>query len=418
MRQQTLPSILLLLFTIFIFLSCQKETGTSLQGEKSSVSNSANSNSGEQSKKTYVNNVIELYTAINDPGNSGGTIVLAEGTYSLSAAYPKGGRLELQNNMSLVGQPGHPELVVIDITGLPLSSFILPGSTSRTGAVRMGDGSNSIEWITFQNNPAHTVRSLIQTDIVATPTTQIRVAHCIIKGSSIGLSILNRDEIANGRVLEADVEDNEIKENIIPQFGSGIQIQNTTTSEAVIKVKMSRNYIHGNKAGMLIFNSSSQQCKLEVRSYDDKIENNGIGMNLNGGFILSAASPAHHNTLRFEGYATSIKNNTGTPAPPFAFPATGVHAAGGQAMPPFDVPGTAHYNELEISFNGCVIEGNAGRSQINAYGAHSFYPSLTPAGTNNKTSIYLSGLSTSATVNSINSFPSEPAGTNTVNVYR
>jgi hypothetical protein len=169
---------------------------------------------------------------------------------------------------------------------------------------------------------------------------------------------------------------------------------------------------------MLVFNSSSQHCTLEVKSYNDKIENNGIGMNLNGGFILSATNSAHHNTLRFEGYATSIRNNTGTPAPPFAFPATGVHAAGGQSMPPFDVPGTAHYNELELSFNGCIIEDNAGSSQINAYGAHSFHSSLTPAGTNNATKIFLHGLSKQTTVSAVPSFPVEAAGTNTIAVYR
>jgi hypothetical protein len=282
----------------------------------------------------------------------------------------------------------------------------------------LGDGNNSLEWITFQNNPAHTVRSLIQTDIVTTSSAQIRVAHCIIKGSSIGLSIINRDLMASGRMLEAEVEDNEMMNNTIQQFGSAIQIQNTTTTDAALKVKMSRNYIHGNKAGMLIFNSSSQNCNVEVKSYDDRIENNGIGMVLNGGFILLSSAPSLHNKLHFEGYATTIRNNIGTPAPPFAFPPTGIHAAGGQSMPPFDIPGTAHFNELEVYLNGCQIEDNGGTAQINAYGAHSFYPTSTPAGSNNKTSIYLRGISANANINSMNSFPSEPAGTNSVNVYR
>lgn len=416
MRIRILMTLVVFFFAQVVLQSCQKETHLNRLKENSAVGSPANVNAKEQSKKVYVNNVNELYAAVNDPDNTGGTIVLNEGTYSLSAAFPKSGRLELQNNMNLVGQPGQPESVVIDISALPLTSFNLPGSTNRTGAVRMGDGSNSIEWITFQNDPAHTVRSLIQTDIVTTPTTQIRVAHCIIKGSSIGLSILNRDPIANGRLLEADIEDNEIKDNIIQQFGSALQIQNTTTNDAVIKVKMSRNKIHGNKAGMLIFNSSSERCELEVRSYDDKIEYNGIGMVLNGGFITT--TPALHNTLFFAGYATTIKNNSGTPLPPFSFPATGIHAAGGQAMPPFNIPGSTHFNELEINLNGCEIGGNGGAAQVNVYGAHSFYPSSTPAGTSNKTNIYLRGISADVSVNSMNSFPNEAAGTNTVNVYR
>jgi hypothetical protein len=411
-----LPTVIIWSVTSLLS-SCQKETSPSGLQEESSALNPLNNNAREHSKKIYVNNVNELYTAINDPGNPGTTIVLGEGTYMLSAAFPKGGRLELQNNMSLVGQPGHPELVVIDITNLPLTSFNLPGSANRTGAIRLGDGRNSLEWITFQNDPAHTVRSLIQTDIVTTPVAQVKVAHCIVKGSSIGLSILNRDPVANGRLLEADIEDNEFAGNIVQQFGSGIQVQNTTISDAVIRLRMSRNHIHGNKAGMLIFSSSAQRCEVDVKSFYDKIENNGIGIVLDGGFILTAAAPTIHNKLLFEAHATEIKNNTGTPAPPFAFPATGIHAAAGQSMPPFDGPGTAHFNELEINLIGCSIAGNSG-NQINAYGAHSFHPSSIPAGTHNKTNVYLSGLSTNASVNSINSFPSEPALTNSVNVYR
>jgi hypothetical protein len=282
----------------------------------------------------------------------------------------------------------------------------------------MGDGSNNIEWITFQNNPAHTIRSLIQTDIVTTQTAQIKIAHCIIKGSSIGISILNRDPVANGRVLEVDIEDNEIMENIVPQFGSGIQIQNTLVSDAVIKVRLSRNYIHSNKSGMLIFNSSSLGSFIDVKSNSDRIENNGLGIVLNGGFILIAPFPTQNNKVNFEAFATSIRNNAGIPAPPFAFPAVGVHAAAGQSMPPFDVPGTAHNNRLDIRFQGCNIAGNGGDYQINAYGGHSFYPSLTPAGTNNKTNLYLFGLSKNVSVNAINSMPAEAAGTNTVMIEK
>jgi hypothetical protein len=95
-----------------------------------------------------------------------------------------------------------------------------------------------------------------------------------------------------------------------------------------------------------------------------------------------------------------------------------VYAAGGEAFPPFAPPGTAHQNKLEIRFHGCAIEGNAGNYQVNAFGGHSFHPSLTPVGTYNATKVYLHGLSSNATVNAMNSFPAEPAGTNTVSVYR
>ena len=406
-----------ILIVAAITFSCQKEN-ESKQDQKNFLS-SAGNNQQKQSKKLYVSNVNELYAMTNDIANAGSTVVLAPGTYMLSPNYPNGGRLEFQHNMKLVGQPGHPELVIIDATNLPLSSFTIQPTTLRTGVVRMGNGRNEIEWITLQNDPAHMIRSIIQTDIVATATTQVRIAHCIIKGSSIGMSIINREASSNGRTVEAEIEDNEIMENIIPQFGSGIQIQNSMgVNNATIKATLRRNYIHGNKAGILAFNASSQQCLVEIKSYGDRVEGNGIGLMFNGGFIENANNPALNNSLSFQAYATSVQKNSGNPTPPFSFPAGGVHAAGGQAMPPFAVAGTAHHNNLKITFHGCAIEDNAGNFQINAYGAHSFHASSTPAGTFNATAVYLYGLSAKATVNAIASFPVETAGTNTVNVYR
>ena len=141
-------------------------------------------------------------------------------------------------------------------------------------------------------------------------------------------------------------------------------------------------------------------------------------MFLNAGFILNAAMPTLDNTFTFVAHATSIKNNAGTPAPPFVLPGTGVHMAGGQSMPPFGPPGTAHRNTLSVSFHGATIEDNGGGYDINAYGGHSFYPSLTPVGTFNTAKLYLHGVSKKASVRAINSVPAEPAGTNTVAVYR
>jgi hypothetical protein len=64
-----------------------------------------------------VSDVGQLYAAVNDVSNEGSHIVLAPGDYVLDASYPNGGRLELQRDMDLQGQPGHPEMVVIDASG-------------------------------------------------------------------------------------------------------------------------------------------------------------------------------------------------------------------------------------------------------------------------------------------------------------
>ena len=394
------------------------------QGEIATV---ANGGLKKEAKKIYVNNVVQLYEAINDPNNIRGTIVLAPGTYLLSPNYPKGGLLELQLDMSLVGQPGRPELVVIDATNLPASSFIIPPTPGLpaplpTGVVRMGNGKNSLEWLTLQNDPLHVIRSFVQTDIVATPVAETRIAHTIIKGGgcNIGMSVGNFGAIANGRVVKAEIEDNEIMNNINPSptgNGTGIQIVNHRgTNDASVIATLSRNYIHDNKAGMVISNISSQHCAIEIKSYDNRVENNGVGLAMRAGFNESTLSIS--NSLKFDAYATSVKNNTGSPAPPFSNPACGVFAAGGGSMLLFGLPGTVNDNKLDVSFYGCVIEGNAGNAQILAYGAHSTYPLPAPAGTGNATNIYLHGISANATISATASFPAEPAGTNTVNVYR
>ena len=426
MKKKISPALMLVTCIALFFSSCRKNIEIQHQDEPTAL-NFEKNHANDESKKIYVSNLTELYDAINNPQNAGSTIVLAPGTYKLNPDYPNGGRLDFLHNMKLTGKQGHKEAVIIDVSNLPPSSLTLPPvppatGSSRVGAIRMGNGSNTIEWVTVQNDPAHTIRSLIQTDIVTTPETQIRVAHCIIKGSSIGLSIINRDPEANGRILEADISDNEIMNNTIQQFGSGIQIQNTLVNNALIKVRLSRNYVHGNKAGMMIFNSSSQDCSLEVKSYNERIEDNGVGLVFVSGLILNAIKPAENNKLSYEAYATSLTKNNGLPAPPFSFPPGGIFAATGLAMTQFGPPGTTHYNQLDIRFYGSVIKNNIGSAQIKAYGAYSYYAlppfnNTTLAGTNNKTNVFLNGLGATATVNAVNSFPVESAGTNTVNLF-
>jgi len=234
------------------------------------------------------------------------------------------------------------------------------------------------------------------------------------------MSVGNFGATANGRVLEAEIEDNEIMYNINPSptgNGTGIQIVNHRgTNDASVIVKQGRNYIHHNKVGMIISNISSQHCAIEIKSYDDRVEDNGVGLAMRAGFNESTASI--NNSLKFDAYATTIKNNTGSPAPSFSNPACGVFAAGGGSMPLFGLPGFVNNNKLDISFYGCSLEGNAGVAQILAYGAHSAYPLATPAGTYNATNIYLHGISANTTVSATASFPSEPAGSNTITVHQ
>ena len=89
-----------------------------------------------------VRDIEELYAAVNDPGNAGAALLLAPGVYMLSATGPSGnarangGRLELQENMSLIGVEGDRSSVVIDAANLPASSYSTGIGTLRIGADR------------------------------------------------------------------------------------------------------------------------------------------------------------------------------------------------------------------------------------------------------------------------------------------
>src|SRR4029079_2397431 len=109
---------------------------------------------GNNENRIYVSDINQLYAAVNDLANTGSKIVLASGTYILDPNHPNAGRIELLENMELQGQPGHAEQVIIDASVLPGSSFNPPLNfpTARTGAIRMGRGDNTVEWLNVRGN--------------------------------------------------------------------------------------------------------------------------------------------------------------------------------------------------------------------------------------------------------------------------
>src|SRR5690349_4593076 len=201
--------------------SCKKESDSIENLTTDQSKESATDQIKANTKKVYVSDVNQLYEAVNNPANEGSTLVLAPGTYKLDPDHPNGGRLDLLRNMSLIGQQGDPKSVVIDVSALPLKSVTLK-SGLRTGVVRTGNGNNTIEWMTLQNDGKNEdIRSLIQTDIAATPIARVRIAHTIVQGATIGINIANREETSNGRQIEAAIEDNEIRNNTVPDYGVG-----------------------------------------------------------------------------------------------------------------------------------------------------------------------------------------------------
>ena len=409
--------LMLFSITIFIFSACKKQIDQPLNQQE--ISSAANK--GNNENRIYVSDISQLYAAVNDPANTGSKIVLAPGTYILEPNHPNAGRIELLENMELQGQPGHPEQVIIDASALPATSFNPPLNfpTARTGAIRIGKGANAIEWITVLGNSSQSALSVIDADLVSTPVARVRIAHCIVTGGRIGINLRNPSTAANGRILEAEIADNEIKENLV-EFGQGIELQNAAGANgAIIQATLHGNYVHGNKVGMGAWNNNSANTvtnsnSISIQSKADRFDENGIGIFLNAALNQATTTSANNNFLHLEAYGTSIQNNIGVP-PPYVFnPAPGgIYAAGGLSLR--GGAAEASNNRLEISLWGCTISGNQGRD-ITAYGA--FSNSATLAGTNNVVNLHLYGVSANATVNAISSLPGEPVGTNTVNIFR
>ena len=410
-------SLSLILFGI---ISCKKEISeANTEPKKSSAFISSNSKAKGESKKIYVADISQLYAAINDAANAGSTIVLAAGTYVLNAGYPNAGRLELLENMVLQGQAGHPEEVIIDASALPGTSFVPPNNfpAPRTGAIRMGRGSNSIEWLTVKGNASMQAFSVIDTDLIWTGVSQVKVAHCIVSGGRNGIDLRNIGVVSIGRVLEAELSNNEVLENFVQQ-GVGILIQNANgASGAIIRASLNGNYVHGNKIGLRSFNVAAgintiNSAGTSIESNADRFEENGLGIALVPGISEGPTATANGNFVAFEGHGTTIKNSIGAIPPETFNPSCGIVVMGGFRFS----TGEASNNRVTMNLWGCTISDNQGAADIYGYGAYSEIAN--PAGTNNTVQIQLNGVSKKATNISIASLPAEPAGTNTVNIFR
>ena len=377
-------------------------------------------NSGPKPNNVNISTLAQLYDAVNNPANAGKSIVLAPGTYTLDPTYANAGRLELLEDMELQGQEGHPEMVIIDASLLPGSSFNPPLGipSARTGAIRMGRGSNKIEWLTVIGNASSQALSVIDTDLAwAGGTSKVSVSHSIITGGRIGIDIRNVGAVNVGRVLEAEINDNEVKENLV-QFGQGIEVQNANgAKKAIIRALFHGNNVHGNKIGMRSFNNSGNAGSVDsgsiiIQSYFDRFDENGVGIELISGLNQgTVAITANHNFLQFEAHNSSFKNNQGIIPPDVTDPSPGgIYLVGGFSV----IGGDASNNNLEVNLVNCPITGNQGPG-IKAYGA--FSSISTPAGTNNAVKIKLEGISKQAVVETIPSLPLDAGGTNTVAVH-
>jgi len=367
----------------------------------------------------FVSNVEELYSAVNNTANASSMVVLAPGIYTLSANDPNGaqrpnrGRLELQENMSLQGVIGDRQAVIIDAVNLPTSSFNSAPPIPLTGAIRIGRGSNSIEWLTVTN--AVNAAANIETELVSTPTARIHIAHIASTGSQRGIDVRNFGAASAGRVIEAEIVDNDFYGNTVGALGEGLRfVNNQGATGGVISASLEGNRSHNNHNGLLIENNRSSLARISVISSGDRFFENGLGALIGAG-LSAATTPANGNLVSFSAHGTHFEDN----ADISFFDIGGLVIVGGENT---SFPNGTNNNTVHVSLWGCRYSGNP-FADLYVVGARSNPVSIGSPGINNHVTIEISGSGRSGgrwqpIEFFANSLPFDPDSTNSVTVIR
>ena len=366
----------------------------------------------------YVADVESLYDAINNCACEGAAVVLAPGTYFLwindpaGNPRPNGGRLELQKDMSLYGVAGDRAAVVIDATALLSSSFTfgLPVG-QRTGVIRTGRGSNTLESLTVLGNAA--AAGGIETDLPGASSTRIRVAHVVSDGSSRGIDVRNAGWANNaGRWIDAEIVDNEfIGPTEVQGMSEGIRLANFVGADGgVIVATLGGNRAQGFQIGCILANNRSSNAAIQVRSSGDRFFANARGCLIAGGLTQSTTGVANSNSTVFEAFGSEFVDNTAQIA---GVDPGGIRVVGGLSTMAANLTSD---NTVSVSLSGSKVGGNR-VVNFEAFGA--LQTSLAGiAGTNNHVTITLRGVSTQIDVVAEDSVPDDPSGSNTVTVIR
>lgn len=307
-----------------------------------------------------ISNVEELYNAVNDPANAGATLALAPGTYMLSAIdpnnvpRPKGGRIELQMDMSIIGVEGDRDAVVINGSGLPASSFPTTTNGIATGpnaAIRMGLGRNALEWLTVRDtiNGQDNINTGLQP--LDPADAYVLVAHIASSGSNRGLDILNFGPNSSGQTIEADVIDSYFFDN--PAGTSvGVRSGNFSNTGGTVNVRLSGNLIWGQKQGWATDNSAATNSTVNAISSGNRFYDNGDGIGVLTG-ITTGVPRADGNTVNFEAHGDQYLANTVATQ----YDHGGLVVVGMESDSP--VGGGGSNNTANVELWGCRMSGNA-----------------------------------------------------------
>src|SRR5258706_7375266 len=203
----------------------------------------------------HVNDVEELYLAVNNPANSGAVVVLASGIYTLTTKdvagqlRPHGGRLVLQSGMALAGQN---EYVDSDGDGIwdprddsqdgipdtdPARGLIFADPRTETiinavnlsggqGALRIGLD-NVVEKLTVRNTG--NVGAAIDVNLApAIGGMRAQIRDCLLEDGKRGIRMQHSQltGVDSSAVLERNIS----RRHNGPLIGFGAQIQNAAST--------------------------------------------------------------------------------------------------------------------------------------------------------------------------------------------
>jgi hypothetical protein len=345
-----------------------------------------------QAQTIPVFDVDALYEAINDTANAGATLVLAPGTHMLSVndpngiPRPKGGRLELQPDMSLRGTEGDRSAVVISAFNLPASSFPQSVNGVPTGpnaAVRMGLGHNALEWLTVRD--ARSGSANIDTGLqpLDPGTAYVRIAHIASTGSIRGLNILNFGPQTSNQTIEAEIVDCQFFDNVL-SVSEGVRLGNFQGARgSTVNARMSGNVSWGQKQGRLLVNNRAIASTVNVVSSGNRFYGNGGGTIVIGG-LSSNNTRADGNTITLEAHGDRFLGNAGASD----LDRGGLIVLGSENIS--DVSGGGSQNTVVIKLWGCRMVGNYG-ADLTAIGARWVWPATAGLSENNKVTIEVLG---------------------------
>ena len=334
-----------------------------------------------------ISNIEDLYSSVNNPANAAATLVLSPGIYTLSAndpsnaPRPKGGRIEMQPNMSIIGLVGDRDAVVIDASGLPVSSF--PQTAGPNAAVRMGLGHNALEWLTVRNavNAQANIDAGLHT--LNLGTAYIEVAHVASGGGLRGVEVVNFGPQNSGQTVEADITDSYFFDNVLGT-GEGIRIGSFVGAVgSTVNIRMSGNISWGNLTGCIFENARAQDSTINAFSSGDLFYDNQTGTIIAGG-LSTNNTRADGNTINFEAHGDEFLDNT-TPSTLDQGGLLIIASENGSAA-----TGGGSNNTVSISLWGCRMLDNA-RSDLTVIAARSPSTALASLSQNNQVTIDING---------------------------